>query len=364
MAETSSSSVFQRTGLLLGALLLCGVLLEGGARLALWVMGPGTAPIQLGWEPNPERSTMRDRLYRPDPDLFFRLQPDLTIDRSSNPRIFDVHTDERGLRGEIFAVPKPSGALRVLAIGDSCTFGSGAGQADTYPAQLENRLRKAHPGRSVEVVNAGVPGFSSYQAIRFLDVEGWSFEPDVVVIATGINDAHPANTGSKRRFGADRWLSDREYAAALNRSSVLAITRLLQRAGLLPMGSTASGPDVKRRVPLDEYEAALRRFARDALSRGIIPVIVAWPLQSQATPDAQTSEVERVYARYQAAAESAARAEGAAFVPLVTSVEGRPGLFVDPVHMNATGYGLVADAVAEAVAAAVATAEAIEKLDG
>jgi lysophospholipase L1-like esterase len=359
MDERTQTSGAARALLLVGAVLVAAVLLEVGARLVLRARAPEGSPIQLGWEPDPQRSKLRDQLYRPDPDLFFRLRPDVRIERSTNPRIFDVRTNARGLRSPAVTVPKPPGTLRVLAVGDSCTFGSGAGQSDTWPAQLARRLGADRPERPVEVVNAGVPGFSSWQVIRYLEIEGWGLEPDVVVIASGINDAHPANAGDKRPFGESRWLSDREYAAVLRDEGALGITRLLRRAGILPLGSGSAGhgDGVKRRVPLDEYEAGLRRFASEARDRGVTPVIVAWPLQSQvgpgdAAPDPALEDVARVYARYQAAAEAAARSGDAVFVPLIGRMDGRTDLFVDPVHMNAEGYGRVADAVADALESA------------
>ena len=45
------------------------------------------------------------------------------------------------------------------------------------------------------MVNAGVPGFSSYQALRYLEIEGFDLDPDVVVFVSGINDASPATAG-------------------------------------------------------------------------------------------------------------------------------------------------------------------------
>ena len=262
-------------------------------------------------------------------------------------RIFDLQTNSLGLRGDEVQQPKPPDRYRILAVGDSCTFGSGAGQSDTYPAQLQRKLAALRPDLSVEVINAGVPGFTFYQMTRYLEIEGYGLEPDAVVLATGFNDASPATAGPKLRSGRSHLLTDREYAETLHARSSLGITRLLWRAGLLPL-RTARGSDseLKRRVPLAEYDVGLRRFARQSRQRGAVPVIVSWPLRAQATPGAAKTEVEQVVARYQQTAADSARAAGAPFVDLLPQVRGKPGLFVDTVHMGAAGYGLVAEAVA------------------
>ncbi|MDJ0846791.1 MAG: GDSL-type esterase/lipase family protein [Myxococcota bacterium] len=343
----------RRAGLWLGSLVLTGLLLEGGARLVLALMGPAGAPIRVGWNPGEGRaSAVRDLVYVPDPDTFFRLAPHLDLGRTANPRIFDLRTDSRGLRSEEPAVPKPAGTLRVVAVGDSCTFGSGAPQASTYPAQLQTRLAGARPAR-FEVLNAGVPGFTSFQALRFLETEGFGLEPDAVVFASGVNDAAPATAGSKRRFGS-QLLSDREYADALRRNRRLGITRLLWRAGLgLAGGAGGEGQPggVKRRVSPGEYEANLDAFVAGSRRVGSLPVIVVWPLRSQMDDAGPPTEVDRVVALYQDAARSVAQRTGSALVELADVLRGRPALFIDSVHLGPEGYGLVAQQVADALLA-------------
>ena len=330
-------------------LLLTAALLEGGARLVLLVMGPGSAPIQLGWE----AGKIRDLIYVPDPELFFRLTPDLDVAETGNPRIFDLQTNALGLRGGEIARPKPPGTYRVLAVGDSCTFGSGAGSADTYPAQLERQLGTLRPDLGFEVLNAGVPGFTSYQALRYLEIEGFDLQPDAVLFGTGVNDASPARAGGKRRFGEGRMLSDREYAAALRAQRGLGIRRLLWRAGL---GFGAAGSpvdeagDVKRRVPLAEYEKNLVSFAEQSRARGILPLIVAWPLKSQAGGLDGRTEVELTVERYQRAAAAAAAAQATPFVDLLPPLLGRADLFIDMVHLSPRGYGVVAERIARELA--------------
>jgi lysophospholipase L1-like esterase len=286
---------------------------------------------------------VRDLVYAPDPLLFFRLAPHLDVRETANPRIFDLRTNALGLRNDEISPAKPAGTFRVLAVGDSCTFGSGAGQQQTWPARLEQRLAAQRGDLRVEVLNAGVPGWSSHQALRYLETEGLALSPDAVIFTSAVNDASPASAGGKRRFGQGRLLSDREYAEAL-RAQHFGVTRLLWRAGLGVgvRGSRTPPGEVKRRVPLADYIDNLRRFAAASRERGARPLLVAWPLRSQAETPPRTGELERELSRYQRAALETARAEGAAFVDLLPLVSGRPELYIDAVHMGPEGYALVA----------------------
>jgi lysophospholipase L1-like esterase len=296
---------------------------------------------------------LRDLLYVPDHELFFRLAPGLDLVETRNPRIFDLRTNSLGLRNDEVSIAKPRGTWRVLALGDSCTFGSGAGQADTWPAQLERLLAGARPDLRIEVLNAGVPGWSSYQAVRYLERSGLDLAPDAVILAGGVNDAAPATAGSMRRFGVGRLLSDREYAAALGTRHRLAITELLARASLsLAARAGASDPPagVKRRVSLAEYAANLREFAAVTRARGALPLIVSWPLRSQA-------EDEIALRPYQLVAASVARSERVGFVDLRELLRGQPGLYVDPIHLGPEGYVRVAERLVTELAPRLPTGE-------
>lgn len=110
----------------------------------------------------------------------YRLTPGL--------RDFDFHgtqlsTDAIGARGtREYAVPRASGATRIVALGDSFTFGEGVGDDDTWPAQLERSLASA------EVVNLGAPAYAHDQMYFALEDVGVALEPDVVILGFYPND--------------------------------------------------------------------------------------------------------------------------------------------------------------------------------
>ena len=60
-------------------MLLTLTMLEGGARLALALLDDGGAPVRVGWKVDGGRSRVRDLVYVPDTELFFRLRPSVAV---------------------------------------------------------------------------------------------------------------------------------------------------------------------------------------------------------------------------------------------------------------------------------------------
>jgi hypothetical protein len=91
-----------------------------------------------------------------------------------------------GTRGPEFQPAKPPGTIRILSFGDSRTFGWGLAEGQTYSAQLEQMLQeKIGPGRKVEVINAGVNGWSYHQMSAYFRDVGLGYHPDLVIVGEG-----------------------------------------------------------------------------------------------------------------------------------------------------------------------------------
>lgn len=328
--------------------------------MALGRMGDGPPPIELSWEEHKGASKyqlkLRDQLYAPHPATFFCLQPNLDIQKTANPRIFGLTTNSHGLRGVEFASAKPEGTYRVLCLGDSCTFGSGADDAGTYPAQLKAPLEALKSELDVEVINSGVPGFSSYQGLAFLENEGLALAPDVVTIAFGYNDSSPAKSGSKRAYREGLALSDQEFGTARKPPSPWGIVRLYQRWQPAPSGAQVSATegdlDAKVRVDLNEFRANHEHMLALCKARGIPVILIVWPLRAQASKPApgDSESKRRLLPEYQALLRTWKDQEGVQVLDLIPALVGKPEHFVDQVHMNAAGYGFVAKRLAEALA--------------
>jgi hypothetical protein len=96
-------------------------------------------------------------------------------------------TNSRGFRnaGEI-PYEKPHGTLRLVSVGDSHTQGYEVRQAFTYTAVAERTLAERQV--DVQAINAGVSGWSTAEALAFVENEAVRYQPDAVVLGFFAND--------------------------------------------------------------------------------------------------------------------------------------------------------------------------------
>ncbi|MCA9512098.1 MAG: hypothetical protein KC560_15405, partial [Myxococcales bacterium] len=211
-------------------------LAEGVARVAL-VASPALRSLPLP----PESAG----LLRPDDELFWSLAPGL-----DQPYMgARVATNALGLRSPPLPPgPKPEGELRILSLGESTTFGTGVENDATYTARLERELAPVGRARRVVAIDAGVPAYSSFQSLRYLETRGLALAPDVVVFYHEVNDYLPSSLrdSSNNEVGVlqtdwQRWEAERSGGVfALARASAL-LRFLRMRLALLRVETFDAG---------------------------------------------------------------------------------------------------------------------------
>jgi lysophospholipase L1-like esterase len=92
----------------------------------------------------------------------------------------EINTD--GYRGP--PVDPEHGRYRILTLGDSCTFGSPLSQRHGYPRALERELQRK--GLEVEVINAGVEGYSPANVLVRMD-DFRALQPEMTTLYIGWN---------------------------------------------------------------------------------------------------------------------------------------------------------------------------------
>lgn len=75
--------------------------------------------------------------------------------------------------------------IRVAVLGGSSTFGIGVTDLDSWPAILQRKL-----GKGFSVVNYGVPGYSTAEAIIQMSLIVPELKPQFVILYEGWNDIH------------------------------------------------------------------------------------------------------------------------------------------------------------------------------
>jgi lysophospholipase L1-like esterase len=266
---------------------------------------------------------------RPDPSLLWAPRPGFAGSFLDRP----VRINSLGLRGPELQRPKPRGRRRIGCFGDSITFGYGVGDAETYPAQLDARLR---PG-GAEVVNAGVTGYSSHQvALRLRDVAE-AAELDVALFLVGWNDQ------------TRRPVDDRAYARRARASRALEgvaanlhLYRALRNLYVRAVSRPAPG-ETTERVPRDHYRENLRTIVAECRARGIAPAFLAFPRRRLHGEAPVTSGHEDVL-------REVARERGVPVLDIgaldARAVDANGELFIDSLHFSPAGHAYLAERIA------------------
>jgi lysophospholipase L1-like esterase len=92
---------------------------------------------------------------------------------------YEIGLNADKYRGHAYPIEKSENGLRILALGDSETFGTGVAADQTWPAQLESVIRKK--GTNCEVLNGALEGMSPSDISQALQDKWKAYRPDVVV---------------------------------------------------------------------------------------------------------------------------------------------------------------------------------------
>ena len=102
-----------------------------------------------------------------------------------------VHINSEGFRDDKdYPIQKPNNTIRIVALGDSFTFGYGVNLTDTWPKQLERLLNENNQNKNLhyEVLNFGVTGYDSEQEVYFFKEKALKYNPDIIIIQFLYND--------------------------------------------------------------------------------------------------------------------------------------------------------------------------------
>lgn len=198
----------------------------------------------------------------------------------------EVSINSLGMRDVERSLEKPPGTVRIVALGDSHTFGWGVARDEAYPAVLEDLLREHFPGRRFEVWNLGVPGYNTVQEVRALELRLDEIDPDAIVINYVANDMDLPNFLAAR---PNPWTLSRLYLADL----VSRRLALLRDEAPLPLDLVGVEPEERsrryrmdrERIPeryqalygWDNMEAAFLHLRQLAAARGIPALLLFNP---------------------------------------------------------------------------------------
>ena len=281
------------------------------------------------------------------------LVPNLSVERKG----IRLSHNSFGYRGPEFARPKPPGRIRVAALGGSSTYCAGVSDEQTWPYLLGAQL-----GAGYEVVNLGVPSYSSLEAslqsaLLFSDVR-----PDIALYYLGWNDLQvqhvknlmPDWSDSHGKMMLATALGSRELEERT--ATGYSIKRVLFHSFFPGMDTDLIVPAIKG-TP-DAFtdridERALGQFERNARNivalcrrQGVKPVFVPQLLNYQAlTKDkpygwilfVRDRDLKTVMGAYNEALARVAKEEGAEFLGEVLEQPFGGSDFIDQGHFSEAG---------------------------
>ncbi len=118
----------------------------------------------------------------------YSAKPNLRINQKTTNSHGFISTPEISLE-------KEEGETRILFLGGSSTAGAGVNldDVDTWPWKVAESLQSSLPDQKITFINAGVPGYSSFESFGKL----WSrlrfYQPDVIVVFHGWNELYYFN---------------------------------------------------------------------------------------------------------------------------------------------------------------------------
>jgi hypothetical protein len=146
-----------------------------------------------------------------DPEIGRVLKPRHSSEVYFHGSSYRVETNSLGFRGPEFNIKKEPGVSRILAIGDSFTFGYGLNNDKTFLNLLSSRLKNSMQ-KQPEIINSGVPGWGPQQERNFYFKSGRHLDADLVLWFFYENDLLDtyANVWEKKTDILQSWNNNRK----------------------------------------------------------------------------------------------------------------------------------------------------------
>ena len=237
------------------------ILVEGVLRLA-----------GMGAKDTEQKSEASQDLYEPlDDRVFVQLRKKTTFKPypvTYSPR-YDV-----ALRGSREYGPKLKNRVRIICMGDSCTYLG----MPSYPELTEKALAECGgEKKTCEVINAGIEGLSSFWGYQLLNHALIHMEPDIVTVYLGWNDHWSSSMRDK--IGRELELKKRQWKwlYALSEGSRLygLLKNLLladRKQDEIPYQET-----LFRKVPLDDFSENLQSIISLCRKKGARVILITPP---------------------------------------------------------------------------------------
>jgi lysophospholipase L1-like esterase len=339
--------------LAIGSTLFFLVLLEGGVRLA--GQGPCTGLVPQSETASGKVRFHPIRQFELVSSATFTFERQVAIRHGLSSEYLDTwegilyHINALGLRGDETSLDKPAGTLRIVVLGDSVAFGWGIEQADTLSKQLQVHFNQDSPSTHIQVWNAGVPGYATWQELSYLVEKGSAWRPDLILVPFVFNDVDGNNDGMQTApFGVTR--VGQMLTLWTQKSALLCFLRNQALEFRLKHLNPCQGPNC-----WGATTATLDGLVVQSRKLGSRIAVVAYPMRLQVEPSATPGYYDRALGsnpqqNYQDIIARLCAERDIAYLDLLpamqsAAVQGTHSLFLDADHPNTAGSKVAAEAV-------------------
>ncbi len=282
-----------------------------------------------------------------------------------------------GFRGEDVTLEKDEGVTRIVCIGGSTTYSEGVHPYPlSYPFLLQAWLMNNTTAK-VEVINAGVSGYSSKETLINFEKRVLPLDPDILLIYHGINDIYgrlvwPPEAFVRDGSGVWNYTGTHPLLRLAGRSHLLRMIFVRMKwmepaisytASLVSLADTAYSDDLNRQLTHGSYpegvfetvslhrmlkendaryfEQNMRQLIDRAREEGVKPLLISFAVQVPA-PGNQAlslSAFQDALEEHNRVVRRMAADTGTQLIDLQAALHGDPDLFTDGVHFNAAGNG-------------------------
>jgi lysophospholipase L1-like esterase len=294
------------------------------------------------------------------------LRPNL---RYTNAYGQEFRINSKGFVGPEFDDQPAPGVYRIMALGDSCTFGTGFWQV-AYPGVLQRLLDGGGSPRRFEVINAGIEGYNSTFALARIRDELLRYRPRLMILYIGWNDlmkTDPSNVSQVDEYRRLANLLDASYLVKAYKKLLFMYLRPLVVRPSIADGAMDAGA-FDDFVPM-RYRSNLQTMIRLLRQHDVEVLLVTLP--TVVRPDMTVEELQRakvffpyfsgaygvskflsLHGTYNKTIVDVARQERVQVIDLAQVFEALPErtqYFWDTMHPSPRGHTLIAETLLDRI---------------
>ncbi len=137
--------------------------------------------------------------------VHYKMKPNLSVRVTNTVNKIEIEkgikvlfeSNSEGFRTKDISKKKDKDVIRIVFMGDSVTFGWGVNQEERFSNVLEKKLNSIQNQFRFEVINFGIPGYTSYHGQVVFDKYALKYSPDVIFLSFGANGGRPIPKSAK-----------------------------------------------------------------------------------------------------------------------------------------------------------------------